>query len=126
MHLAACAVLLALFLVPYDDIRTERIRAFGEKSAVGTVIGKQRHAENSGSPGSSITDYLIRYRFVDPSGLPRNREARVDEDFWKEIVPGDSVVVHFAKAAPRVSRVEHEVESSVVRFLARFSRADVP
>ncbi len=121
-HIAALLLILALFFIPYKEIRIERIRAFGESSAVGIVIDKSIRTEQNTPSPENAQDHVIKYRFIDPSGLPRERAASVESNFWRRVVRGDSVIVHFAKAEPGVSRIEHEKESSVVRFLARYSR----
>lgn len=124
-YLAALLFFLSFFFIPYDEIRTERIRAFGEKAAVGIVIDKNIRKGQISPSVEGKKNYMIKYRFIDPSGLPRERSANVDTNFWRKVTKGESVIVHFAKAEPGISRIEHEEESTVVRFLARFSRADM-
>lgn len=124
-YTAAFLFFLSLFFIPYDEIRTERIRAFGEKTAVGIVIDKNIRKEQISPSVEEKASYMIKYRFIDPSGLPRERSASVDTNFWRKVTRGESVIVHFAKAEPGISRIENEEESTVVRFLARFSRADM-
>ncbi|CCO23947.1 hypothetical protein [Maridesulfovibrio hydrothermalis] len=122
IHIIAFIFIIALFYIPYKEIRLERIRAFGEKRAIGIVISKSIRKDEHNNPATTKTEYIIRYRFVDPLGLPRERVASVDGSFWGSIAQGDSVIVYFAKAQPGVSRIEHEKENAVVQLLARFSR----
>lgn len=122
MLIIALIVLISLFFIPYEEIRIERIRAFGESMAVGTVVGKKIMNIDTMRIGDKIGNHVLTYRFIDPSGLARERSACVEIAFWNRVVPGDSVVVHFAKAEPGISRLQHELENSLVRFLAGFSR----
>ncbi|WP_319761553.1 hypothetical protein [Maridesulfovibrio sp.] len=119
---AALFVIVGYFFIPYQEIRLERIRAFGENKAIGIVIEKNSRIGEYNFKKGDKNSQTIRYRFIDPSGLPRERTATVEQSFWRRISQGDSVVVYYAKAAPGVSRVEHEVENAVVRILAKFSR----
>lgn len=119
---AALLVIVAFFFIPYKEIRRERIRAFGENKAIGIVIEKDSRINEQDLDKSGNKRQLVRYRFIDPSGLPRERTATVQSKFWRRISEGDSVVVYYAKAAPRISRIEHEKEDAVVQFLAKFSR----
>lgn len=119
---AALLVIVGFFFIPYKEIRLERIRAFGEKKVIGIVIDKKARISEHDSKNNDNTSQIVRYRFIDPSGLPRERVAAVQSNFWRRISQGDSVIVYYAKAAPRVSRIEHEKENAVVRLLARFSR----
>ncbi|NDV25080.1 hypothetical protein [Desulfovibrio sp. JC010] len=119
---AALLAIAGLFFIPYREIRLERIRAFGENKVIGIVIEKNSRIGEHNFKEETNDSQTIRYRFIDPSGLPRERTATVQNSFWRRISQGDSVVVYYAKAAPRVSRIEHEKEDAVVRLLAKFSR----
>ncbi|WP_419780534.1 hypothetical protein [Maridesulfovibrio sp.] len=120
--LAALMVIAGYFFIPYQEIRLERIRAFGEKKVIGIVIEKKSRRGEHNSKQDHIERQTVKYRFVDNSGLPRERTATVKNNFWRRISRGDSVIVYYAKAAPEVSRIEHEKENAVVQLLARFSR----
>lgn len=121
---AALLIIAGFFFIPYKEIRLERIRAFGEKKVIGIVIDKNVRISEHDSKNDANTSQIVRYRFIDPSGLPRERVAAVQSNFWRRISQGDSVIVYYAKAAPGISRIEHEKENAVVRLLARFSRGN--
>ncbi|MFW5497846.1 MAG: hypothetical protein ACNI23_01140 [Maridesulfovibrio sp.] len=125
--IALCAALLVIagyFFIPYKEIRLERIRAFGENKAIGIVIEKNSRISEHNLNETEKERQTVRYRFIDPSGLPRERTAAVQSTFWRRVSLGDSVIVYYAKAAPQVSRIEHEQENAVVRILAKFSRGN--
>ena len=126
LQASAVILLILLFFIPYREIRIERIRAFGEAKAIGTVVRKKTVSEGDSKTAGQYKSYYVSYRFIDPDGLPHQREAHVDAEFWEELTRGDSVVVHYAKAEPAVSRLDHESESAVVKLLAKFSRTNVP
>ncbi|WP_320009220.1 hypothetical protein [Maridesulfovibrio sp.] len=123
--IAFCAALLVIagyFFIPYQEIRLERIRAFGENKVIGIVIEKNSRIGEYNYKQEKTKRYTVTYRFIDSSGIPRERTAVVKNNFWRRILRGDSVIVYYAKAAPEVSRIEHEKENAVVQVLARFSR----
>lgn len=124
IFLIAVVLLVSLLFIPYEEIRAERIRAFGENKAIGIVIDKSVRKEEQNKTNQLLQQYIVRYSFIDPSGLPRERAAIVEKAFWGKIILGDNIIVHYAKAQPGVSRLEHENESAVVKFLARFSRTN--
>ncbi len=68
---------------------------------------------------------LILYRFTDPLGQAREQIASVSSNKWQSLSPGDNIVVYYAKAAPRISRIKGEKESSIVTMLAKFSRSGI-
>lgn len=111
----ATAFLVLLWSIPYQDIRVERVRAFGEAKAVGTVTNKSFSAVNS-------KVYYLTYSFVGPQGFSRTRTAEVTEKLWKSYHNGDYIEVIYAKAAPEIARIKGEVEGDFITFLALFSR----
>jgi len=116
--------LCALYIIPYQEIRIERIRSFGENEAVGTVLEKIYKKPHANNPSNDqLTEQLIRYRFIDTLGQPQERIASVSEMEWKKLSPGDNIIVYYAKAAPRISRIKNEKESAVVKLLSKISRA---
>ncbi|MDC7217927.1 MAG: hypothetical protein PQJ28_02775 [Spirochaetales bacterium] len=121
---AALLVIAGYFFIPYKEIRLERIRAFGENKVIGIVIEKNSRISEHNFNQKEKNRQTVKYRFIDPSGLPRERTAAVQSAFWRRISQGDSVIVYYAKAAPGVSRIEHEQENAVVRLLAKFSRGN--
>ena len=119
----AVLILLALFFIPYKEIRAERIRAFGENKAVGIVIEKiNRNLSNEQKKLRKKNNGLIRYRFIDPLGLARERIAQVEDLYWESLSPGDSIIVYYAKANPIISRLKYEKENTVTKILAKISR----
>ncbi|WP_291326633.1 hypothetical protein [Desulfovibrio sp. UCD-KL4C] len=116
--------LCALYIIPYQEIRIERIRAFGENEAVGTVLEKIYHKPHANNHlDEQQIEQLIRYKFIDPLGQPHERTASVSEMEWKKLSSGDNIIVYYAKAAPRISRIKNEKESTVVKILSKISRA---
>lgn len=121
---AALLVIAGFFFIPYKEIRLERIRAFGEKKVIGIVVDKNIRMSDHDFKNNDNISQTVRYRFIDPSGSPRERVATVQSNFWRRVSQGDSVIVYYAKAEPRVSRIKHEKENAMVRLLARFSRGN--
>ncbi|WP_034632155.1 DUF3592 domain-containing protein [Maridesulfovibrio bastinii] len=111
----AILFLTMLWNIPYKEIRIERMRAFGEKKAIGTVV--YRKTSNNGEK-----KYYIAYTFVGPDGNPKNKIAVVQKQTWNSYLGGDPIEVIYPPAAPDLSRIKGEVESPFVSFLADFSR----
>ncbi|SMF06560.1 hypothetical protein [Desulfovibrio gilichinskyi] len=115
--------LCALYAIPYQEIRIERIRAFGESETVGTVIEKisVNHHELQSSADPKV-EHFIRYQFIDPLGQTQEKIAGIPDRQWQALSGGDSIIVYYAKAAPRISRVKNEKESNVIKLLSKISR----
>lgn len=113
-------VLTALFLtalwnIPYNEIRTERIRSFGEKKAIGMITARE-------VTGKKHINYWLTYSFVDPLGICRKRSVAVSKKCWEKHLGGDSIKVIYPVAQPGLSRIKGEIESPFVIFMAEFSR----
>ncbi len=109
MRRSLAVVLTATFLwlltqIPYDIIRQERIRAFGEEPTQALVVSK------SASLGLEGELHQIIYRYVGPEGLNRQREAIFDAHFWQSVRPGNSITIYYALGEPNLSRAHLEIE----------------
>lgn len=115
--------LCLLYIIPYQEIRIERIRAFGESKTIGTVLEKiSANHDELQSSNDLKTEHFIRYQFIDPLGRPQEKIASIPDRQWQNLSTGDSIIVYYAKAAPRISRVKNENESDVIKFLSKISR----
>lgn len=107
--LAGCAaiglIVWLLSLVPYDILREERFRLFGEKHTSGVVLALETN--DSAAPENR---FVIRYKFVDQDGYARTATAPLPEDIWSLYRPGNRIDVFYPSAKPELSRVPDEVE----------------
>ncbi len=116
--LLSATFLWLLTQIPYDIIRQERIRAFGEEPAQALVVSKSASLEPEGNK------HQIIYRYIGPEGLSRQRKAEFDAPFWQSVRPGDSITVYYARGEPNLSRAHFEVEDSFRVWLRQTVRGD--
>lgn len=99
------AIIYALSLIPYDILREERFRVFGEASVIGVVTDTVIHGATNGRP-----QHLIRYTYVDQDGIPRKATAELPQTVWNKYRKGSRIRVIYARSHPSLARVEHEIE----------------
>lgn len=110
----ALLALLGLTLVPYQTIREERIRAFGEEPARAVIIAAEKREGR----------FLLTYRYRGPEGAPRARQAEFAPDFWTAHPEGSIIEIYFAKGEPNLSRARFEREDTFRVWLRRAVRGD--
>jgi hypothetical protein len=114
-----CAlVLLALTRVPYETLREERIRAFGEEPALGVVTARRT------VPAQEGERHELTYRYRGPDGVARLRSAPFPADVWHASAPGTTLEVYFASGEPNLSRARFEVEDGFRVWLREAVRGD--
>lgn len=104
---AVCAILYGLYLVPYDILREERLRLFGETHTMGLVTEVRSNTIQPDQPR-----FVIRYKYVDKDGFAREAEAPVPAAIWKTVHPGDRLEVFYVQSRPELSRIPGELEPS--------------
>lgn len=98
--LAIALIVYLLSLIPYDILREERFRLYGEAKTTGVVL------ETSGGGDS----YQLAYKFVDQDGFARTVVAPVPKDIWQRYHPGNRIYVFYPRSQPGLSRIEGEIE----------------
>lgn len=98
-------IIYGLSLIPYEILREERFRLFGEASAVGVVteVMIRETAEQE-------KRFVVTYSYVDQDGLPREASAPLPEKVWKSFHKGSRVRVTYALSHPGLSRIKDEIE----------------
>lgn len=114
------AAIWLISLVPYEMLREERARAFGEIRTTGQVVSKKIQ-EDDGEPL-----YLIKYKYFDLDGLRRTGMANMPQRWWKQFRRGSAVTVYFARSRPTLSRIRHMVEPKSQVWLRNWLRDDAP
>ncbi len=107
-------IVCALSHVPYDVLRVERYRLFGEIRTTGRVTAV--HTETSAGDG---VRFFIDYKYIDSDGLVRTASARLEQAQWRRFRPGGRLVVLYARSRPGLARVPGEVEPAFQRWLRR-------
>lgn len=107
LGLAAVALIAwGLSSLPYDILRAERSRLFGEEITSGLVL-KVRTDVDPGHPEASL---VIEYKYADPDGYARRAEARMPDSEWSRYRPGAVITVLLVRGRPDMARVPGEVE----------------
>ena len=112
------AVLWLLSQVPYQILREERIRAFGETEVRAVVTGVA--VDDSGTGRT----WLATYRYIGPEGMTRERRAAFPPEVWERLAPGRVITVYYANGEPNISRAQLEAESAFRVGLRRLARGD--
>ena len=92
--------------LPYDILRAERSRLFGEEATTGLIL-TARTDENPDFPHANL---VIVYKYVDPDGYARRAEARIPDSLWQHYQPGMIIKVLLTRGRPDMARTPDEVE----------------
>ena len=112
--LAVAAIVYGLSALPYDVLRVERHRLFGEVRTIGRVTALRTDVV----PKEGLR-YFIDYKYVDSDGLARQGTARVPRDLWVQFYTGARLNVLFARSRPSLSRIPGEIETPFQHWLRR-------
>ena len=113
---AVILIVLALSRIPYDVLRQERLRLYGEIRTSGQVLALRQALD-----GSRVV-HLVEYQYVDQDGLVRPGLARLPVALWARLRPADPIEVLYARSQPGLSRVPGEVETPFQAWLRRTLR----
>lgn len=94
--------------LPYDILREERARLYGEKSTTGQVVSVQAD-ESDSHPGARL---LVEYHYVDPDGFSHTATARLPDNLWQRYRKGAVIRVIYVHNRPEIVRLPDEVEPS--------------
>ena len=97
------AIIFVLSQIPYEILREERFRMYGETSVVGVVTAVFRQEESS-------SQYAVQYQYVDQDGLSRHATAPLPKDIWSQYRAGSRLRVTYAVASPSLARIKGEIE----------------
>ncbi len=102
---AVAAIIATLSLIPYDILREERARLFGETLTTGLVL-------ETAAYGAAQNDrtFTVHYKYVDGDGFAREATAPMPHDVWTHYRPGSRIKVLFVHSRPGISRVQGELE----------------
>lgn len=107
------AIVWCLYSVPYDVLREERLRLFGEEHTSGLVLSV--HADtNARNPDDR---YLIEYKYVDPDGYAHTAYAALPFKVWQKFQAGSRIEVFYALSKPALARVPGEIEPPFQKWL---------
>jgi len=102
---AVALIIFAFWNMPYDILREERFRLYGETRTTGLVTEVRTEA----SQGDSRT-YFIDYKYIDRDGFAREAEASLPKSVWDKFHPGTRLDVLYVTGRPALSRVHGEIE----------------
>lgn len=99
--------------LPYDILREERARLYGEEATMGVVL-KVRSDPVPDHPDANL---VIDYKYVDPDGFARTASARMPDSAWSKYRPGKSIKVVYVRNRPDIVRLPGEVEPAFQLWL---------
>lgn len=103
--IVACLV-WAFVSLPYDVLREERARLYGEEATTGVVLAVRSDAD----PGFPNAGLIVEYKYIDPDGFARTASARMENSNWPRFRPGHPVKVIYVRNRPNIVRLPGEVE----------------
>ncbi|EGB16469.1 hypothetical protein DND132_3266 [Pseudodesulfovibrio mercurii] len=92
--------------IPYDILRAERARLFGEEVSSGLVL----HLRTDTDEAHPHARVVIEYTYVDRDGIARRAEARLPDSLWRQYRPGTVIRVLLVRGRPDLVRIPDEVE----------------
>lgn len=102
--LACALIIFILWQIPYDILREERYRIYGETRTTGVVV-----EVNADSTGESYP-FVIRYKYLDMDGIARDTTAPLPREIWEMFRPGNKVDVFYITSRPHMARIAGEIE----------------
>jgi len=109
-------IIWGLYMVPYDILREERFRLFGEERTTGLVLSV--HTDDTAQDLGSR--FVIEYKYVDMDGFVRTTTAPLPHKLWQKYRPGSSIKVIYPRTQPRLARVPNEIEPPFQIWLRRW------
>jgi hypothetical protein len=111
---AVWLIIYGLSLIPYDILRAERLRIYGESSTAGIVTAMRTETATDES-----ARFFADYKYVDSDGLARQGTARLPHAAWQRLRPGSRIEVLYTRQNPGLSRIRHEIEPPFQLWLRR-------
>jgi len=102
--LSCALIVFFLWQIPYDILREERFRIYGETATTGIVLEVGADASVDGYP------FTIKYKFVDTDGYAREAVAPLPRELWEQYRPGSPIEVFYITSRAEISRVKGEIE----------------
>jgi len=110
--LAIGLVVWLLAQVPYEVLREERLRLFGEVRTTGMVEALRSESV----PGEGMR-FFVAYKYVDQDGLLQRSESRIEPGVWRRFSPGDKLHVLYVRTRPDLSRVGGQIDQPFQMWL---------
>jgi len=98
-------IIYTLSQVPYDILREERFRLFGEEYTTGIVTDLRTQTN-----GDRDSQFIINYKYIDQDGFARQAEASLPREIWSKYHPSSRIRVMYARTKPGLSRIKGEIE----------------
>jgi len=110
--LACGLIVFILSQVPYDILREERHRMYGETVTTGMVT-------EVGADAASGYPFMVAFKYVDSDGIAREATAPLPREVWEQYRPGSPIEVLYIRARPDIVRVMGEIEPPFQLWLRR-------
>lgn len=111
---AVTLIVFVLSQIPYDILREERFRLYGETRTTGIVTA--RRTDGTEAIGSK---FVLIYKYIDQDGYTRQYQSPMPRKEWERYRPGSRIEVYFAQSKPGLARVAGEIEPPFQLWLRR-------
>ena len=98
-------IIFAISQIPYDILREERFRIFGETRTTGIVLEVRTDTLEDAEKR-----FAILYKYVDNDGFAHQAIAPLQREIWERYRPGSRIEVVYAQSRPGLVRVHGEIE----------------
>ncbi|SOB59798.1 conserved protein of unknown function [Pseudodesulfovibrio profundus] len=113
--IGAIALIILIFSqLPYEILREERFRLYGETRTTGIVT--QVRTDTGATDNEK---FLIDYKYLDQDGIVRYATAPLPKDIWVRFKPGNRLDVLYVRSHPDLSRVGGEIEPQFQLWLRK-------
>ena len=110
---AVVCLIWAFASIPYDLLREERARLYGEEATTGVVLSVRSDV----SPDYPDAGLVVDFKYVDPDGFARTASARMPDSEWMKYRSGMTIKVVFVRNRPDIVRLPGEVEPAFQLWL---------
>lgn len=101
-------IAIAIWLVLTRGLQLKQLLEDGVDGE-GTVIRQFKHNPQS---GSQSTNFFLRYRYRDDSGVEHQYKSNVSREFWAEHPEGSNIAIVYSRSKPQISAPRFLVEQA--------------
>jgi len=117
---AAALVIFLLSILPYQTMREERMFALSSQETFAKVVDVAAGQSSiSGQPCR-----MVRYRFVDQSGVSRYGTSCLRPQEAEIMAPGAELPIIYATGNPNYSEASSSVQDPVKRWIRKWARGE--
>ncbi len=105
-------IVFVLSQIPYELLREERFRLYGETRTTGIVTDVYTANDHG-------RYFIVGYKYIDQDGFAHTAQAPLPKAIWQKFGPGSRIEVFYASGQPQLARVRGELEPAFQIWLRR-------